>query len=150
MLPGRWRLEARQAEQALIHNRHRVGHRLALRFADGNLRGLLRRQFFRRVKLRLQLRRRVFHHQRNHAVHADRQVVLFLFMRLQEGDVRIDVRRHIAPREKLVGRGFFFPVDPCRTEHFVARFDTDQSASGFAGRNCQHNFFADKILWFIR
>lgn len=84
----------RQVEQAIVHNGYGVSHRTAFGFRNLYGNGAFGLQFIGHFNFGLQMRGRVFHRNRNDAVHANGQVVFGLSVWLQERDIRIHCRRH--------------------------------------------------------
>ena len=82
-LPRLRRTETGQVQQALIHDRQRVSHLLSILLGDGyGIRGI-RFQLGGRLDNRGQMALRRSYRERDHAIQADRQIVLRNAMRLQ-------------------------------------------------------------------
>ena len=88
-------LVARYVKQSFVHNRQRVGHRLAVLLLDLDREFLLRAQYIRHVDDRLKMGILVVDQDRAHAVEPDREIVVASLVWLDQSDMHIEVRRHL-------------------------------------------------------
>ena len=104
------RFEFGEVQQPLLHDGDGICHGFSVFFFHRNRKGLLRPQFIRHPDDRVQYGRGVSHFDGCNAVHPYRQIVGCLCMWLNEGDIRIDIGRHVRRGFEFYRGGFITGV----------------------------------------
>ena len=148
-LPRLRRTETGQVQQALIHDRQRISHLLSILLGDGDgIRGI-RFQLGGRLDDRSQMALRRSYRERDHAIQADRQIVLRDAMRLQKGDIDVSVRLHIFRHIQSHGRLFILARMFRQGKDTHAVLYTDNRTASFRGREGDYHLFAGRITILI-
>ena len=151
LLPRVGCAEVGEVQQTFVHDGEGVGHRLACLFAHGDGEVGLRAQGVGHFYPWLEHSGGVGHRYRRHAIHSDGQVVDRLGVGLQQGDVQIDVGRHVRRDvEGVAGVFFRFHFYPFALQHGGAVLDGYQRMpSGSSGdEGC--GFVARLVRFFVQ
>ena len=149
-LPRGRGLEGGQVQQALVHDGEGVGHRLAglLGHLDGEL--LLRGHGVGHLDDRLQVRARILHVQALHAVQAQRKVVGGVGVRLDEGDMDIEVRGHLrGDGEGVRGVLAVGGGDPFAGDDAGAVLEGDERLSALGGRDVDGGLVTGAVAFLV-
>ena len=120
------RLEARQPQQALVHQRQHIAHLLAVLFPDLYRDLRLRSDRFGHVDHRIELRGGVFDVEPDHAEQPYRRIVVRMVMGLDERHRGVDVGSH-SGFDRYLERGLFVgAVDPETFPYDAAALDAHQ------------------------
>ena len=133
-----------ESEDTFVDHGQGIGHGFAVLLLDRHFHLLIGVGGLGYIENGLEVKFRVFDLHGHHAVHAQRHVVVGI-MRLEEGDVHIDVRNHL-----LGGFDFHLAlgaefVEHHRLDHMVVGFNGDQGSGVFVGGEGHHDVVAHVI-----
>ena len=147
--PGVRRLEGREVQKPLVHQGQGIGHGLAALLGDFDAEALLGMQFVWHGQDRLQPGGRVLHLHALHTVQADGKVVIRIPIGLQQGNVHIDIGRHLRSDAKAPGRVFPGKLHPFTQEHAIGILQGNEGLGSFCGRNIDGGFLAGSVTFLV-
>ena len=150
VMPRIRRPKAGQPQKTVVDDRHCISHRPPGSLTHAERGGFIGREHLRQIENRCDMGSWVRHLDRNDPIHADRQIVQRLQMRLQEGHVDVDIGRHFLRGGERVACNFPHALDPVGANHLRPRLDAHQRTTGRCGGNRYGDLLSGNVGLLVR